>query len=64
MMRLNKGIDRRGGAFDPTAVFVIQPNDPILLWRIPMKEINANPGISESDNNQTVPAPTPVADEE
>ncbi len=64
VMRLNKGIDRRGGGFDPTAVLLIQPNDPILLWRIPMKEINANPAISDADNNETVPTPTPVADEE
>lgn len=64
LMRLNKGIDRRGGGFDPTAVFVIPAGDPVLLWRIPMKEINANPAISESDNNETTPLPSPVADED
>lgn len=62
MMRLNKGIDRRGGAFDATAVFNIKANDPILLWRIPQSEIEANPAISDADNNETVPAPSPVAD--
>ncbi|MGM9778917.1 MAG: RagB/SusD family nutrient uptake outer membrane protein [Prevotella sp.] len=61
-MRLNKGLDRRGGAFDPTAVFYIQPNDPILLWRLPQTEIQANPALTDADNNETVPAPSPVAD--
>lgn len=64
LMRLNKGIDRRGGGFDPTVVFVIPAGDPNLLWRIPMKEINANPAIAESDNNPSAPQPTPVADED
>lgn len=64
LMRLNKGIDRRGGGFDATMVFVIPSGDPNLLWRIPMKEINANPAISDSDNNPTVPQPEPVADED
>lgn len=61
-MRLNKGLDRRGGGFDPTAVFYIQPNDPILLWRLPQSEIQANPALTDADNNETTPAPTPVAD--
>lgn len=62
-MRLKKGIDRRGGGFDKTAVFVINANDPILLWRLPQSEIQANPALTDADNNETVPAPTPVADE-
>lgn len=63
-MRLNKGLDRRGGGFDPTAVFNIAAGDPILLWRLPQSEIEANPAITDDDNNETVPAPKPVTDEE
>lgn len=64
VMRLNKGIDRRGGGFDATAVFNISAGDPILLWRIPQSEIEANVALTDADNNETVPAPTPVADTE
>ena len=64
VMRLNKGIDRRGGGFDATVVFDIKPGDPILLWRLPQTEINANVAISDADNNETTPAPKPVKDEE
>lgn len=61
-MRLNKNYDRRGGGFDATAVFSINAGDDILLWRIPQTEIEANPALTDADNNKTVPAPTPVAD--
>ena len=64
VMRLNKGIDRRGGGFAATVVFDIKPGDPILLWRLPQTEINANVAISDADNNETTPAPKPVKDEE
>lgn len=64
VMRLNKGIDRRGAGFDATTVFNIQPGDPILLWRIPQAEIEANPALTDADNNETVAAPKPVADTE
>lgn len=63
IMRLNKGVDRRGAGFpDATTVFNIPPGDPVLLWRIPEKEIIANPALSEGDNNPAAPAPTPVSD--
>ncbi|PRZ00317.1 SusD-like starch-binding protein associating with outer membrane [Marinilabilia salmonicolor] len=63
VMRLETGVDRRGGGFpNATMVFNIAPDDPILLWRIPESEIQANPGLSEGDNNPSVPAPEPVAD--
>lgn len=63
VMRLNKGVDRRGAGFpDKTMIFNIPSGDPILLWRIPEKEIIANPALSEGDNNPSAPAPTPVAD--
>jgi hypothetical protein len=63
IMRLNKPVDRRGGGFpNATMVFNIPANDPLLLWRIPQKEIIANPALSEGDNNPTAPTPQPVED--
>lgn len=63
VMRLNKGVDRRGAGYpNASSVFNIQSGDPILLWRIPEKEIQANPALSNEDNNEAVPAPSPVAD--
>ncbi len=62
-MRLNKPVDRRGGGFpNATMVFNIPAGDPLLLWRIPQKEIIANPALNEEDNNPSAPTPTPVAD--
>ncbi|MDD4776800.1 MAG: RagB/SusD family nutrient uptake outer membrane protein [Fermentimonas sp.] len=63
IMRLNKPVDRRGGGFpNATMVFNIAAKDPILLWRIPQKEIIANPSLNEEDNNPSAPTPLPVAD--
>lgn len=63
VMRLNKGVDRRGAGYpNASSVFNIQPGDPILLWRIPEKEIQANPALSNEDNNEAVPVPSPVPD--
>lgn len=63
IMRLNKPVDRRGGGFpNATMVFNIPAGDPLLLWRIPQKEIIANPSLEEGDNNPTAPTPTPVPD--
>lgn len=63
VMRLNKDIDRRGGGYpNATMVFNIPAGSPILLWRLPEKEINANKALSSSDNNPAAPVPTPVAD--
>ena len=63
IMRLNKGVDRRGGGYpNATMVFNIPAGSDILLWRIPEAEIQANPVISEGDNNPAASAPKPVAD--
>lgn len=63
IMRLNKGVDRRGAGFpNATMVFNIAPNSDILLWRIPEAEIQANPALSEGDNNPAAPTPDPVPD--
>lgn len=63
IMRLNKGVDRRGGGFpNATMIFNIPAGDPVLLWRIPEAEIQANPAMSDADNNPSAPTPEPVAD--
>lgn len=65
IMRLNKGVDRRGGGYpNATMVFNIPAGDGILIWRIPEAEIEANPALSEGDNNPAASAPSPVKDEE
>src|SRR5690554_4080240 len=63
VMRLGKGVDRRGGGYpNSTMVFNISANDPILLWRIPEAEIQANMKLSEGDNNPAAPTPDAVPD--
>ena len=62
IMRLNKGIDRRGCGFEATIVFNIPAGAQILVWRIPKAEIESNPKISESDNNPSANIPEPVKD--
>lgn len=63
IMRLNKGVDRRGGGFpNATMVFNIPAGNDILLWRIPEAEIQANPALGTADNNPSAPAPQPVPD--
>ncbi|MDD6669961.1 MAG: RagB/SusD family nutrient uptake outer membrane protein [Bacteroidales bacterium] len=65
IMRLNQGVDRRGCGFhEPTVIFNIEPNSPILLYRLPQTEIQANSAISEGDNNPVASAPDPVKDVE
>ena len=43
-------------------VFKIPDGSDILLWRVPEAEIQANPSMTEADNNPSAPAPSPVAD--
>ncbi|MGD9995034.1 MAG: RagB/SusD family nutrient uptake outer membrane protein [Salinivirgaceae bacterium] len=63
LMRLKKGVDRRGGGYpNATMIFNISPDEDILLWRIPEAEIQANPMLSEADNNPAASAPSPVPD--
>ena len=65
VMRLNKGVDRRGGGFTPSAVFEIPANSGLLLWRIPQAEIEANPALTDEVNaDRTVSTPDPVKDTE
>ncbi|MCU4157810.1 RagB/SusD family nutrient uptake outer membrane protein [Carboxylicivirga sp. A043] len=63
IMRLNKGVDRRGAGYpNATMVFNIPAGDPVLIWRLPEAEIQANPALTESDNNPSAPDPQPVPD--
>ena len=64
IQRRNKGFDRRGGGFEEEFVFIIQPEDPILIFQIPDSEIQANKLISAEDNNPGATTPTPVPDEQ
>ena len=65
IMRLNQGVDRRGCGFhEATVIFNIEPESPILLYRLPQTEIQANSAISESDNNPAASLPSPVKDVE
>lgn len=63
IMRLNKDVDRRGGGYvDKDVIYDIKANSPILLWRLPEGEIQANPGLSEADNNPSASKPVAVDD--
>ena len=63
VMRLNKGVDRRGAGFpNAECVFNIAKTDDILLWRIPEAELQANKALTAEDSPAWT-LPKPVADE-
>lgn len=62
LLRLKKGIDRRGAGFPADYVFNISDGDPILIYQIPNSEIQGNKQISSEDNNPSPTTPTPVTD--
>lgn len=63
ILRLNKDMDRRGGGYTDAAIVLnIPAGSPILLYRLPEAEIQSNPQISEADNNEAAPSPSPVPD--
>jgi starch-binding outer membrane protein, SusD/RagB family len=51
LKRMNLGIDRTGSNHVSNAVLVIPAGDPRFTYQIPLNEINANPNISEGDQN-------------
>jgi len=59
IMRLNKGIDRRGGGFPASAVFNIPADADVMLYQIPMNEMEHN---SKLIQNPLGTRPQPVAD--
>ena len=65
ILRMKKGIDRRGAGFEAAYVYNIEPEDNILIFKIPNVETEANKFINgEMDNNPDPEVPTPVDDEE
>ncbi len=64
ILRLGKGLDRRGAGFDAKFVFNIGPEDPLMIYQIPKSEIEANQKLTDADNNPIGGTPTPVPDAE
>lgn len=62
LMRLGKGIDRRGGDWTSEWCFNVPAGDPLMIFPIPASEIAANPLITEEDNNPLAAAPEAVTD--
>ena len=62
ILRLNKGVDRRGTGFEAAYVYNIPAGDPALIYRIPKTEIEGNPALSENDNNDAASEPEPVSE--
>lgn len=58
IMRLGKDVDRRNSNFEVDFQWCVKAGDPILLYRVPKSEIEANNGISESDNNPATELPS------
>lgn len=59
IMRFQKGIDRRGGGFDPTLVYVVDANNPVLIYEIIQQEAQANPLIGNVSNGASIPDAVP-----
>lgn len=67
LMRLQKGLDRRGMGIDPAWVYVVDANDPVMHYQIVQSEFEANSQISDTDILDGIPNwkdPSPVPDEE
>ena len=62
-LRLNTGIDRRGGGYDTNDVFNIPAGDPVLLFQIPESEYEYNKQITSAEQNTPGSVPTAVPDE-
>ena len=62
LMRLNKGVDRRGAGFEAAYTYNIPAGDPALIYRLPKAEIEGNALISDAQNNPACPLPTPVSE--
>lgn len=62
LMRLKKGVDRRGQGFQPESCYNLSATDNVLILRLPRGEVDQNPQITE--NNPYTDKPTVVADPE
>ena len=63
VMRLSRGIDRRGAGYEPNCVLKIAADDPVLLWPVPQKEINGNNALSDADHT-AISVPKAVEDDD
>lgn len=62
VLRLHKGVDRRGGGWPTATVYNVAADDPVLILPIPNSEIIANKQLSEADNVYGGGMPDVVAD--
>lgn len=60
LMRLKKGIDRRGGGWEAVWVYDIPAESNVMRLPIPNSEVQANANLGE--NNPSSEKPTPVAE--
>ena len=60
MMRLQKPLDRRGSGIDAAWVYLVDADDPVLIYEIVQPEVQTNKLLGEYQNFASVP--TPVAD--
>lgn len=61
IMRLKKGVDRRGGGWEAVWVYNVPAEADVLRLPIPNSEVQGNPLLGE--NNPTAEKPSQVADE-
>lgn len=59
LMRMKKGVDRRGAGFEASYVYNIPAGDAALIYPIPDREMNANPQLIQ---NPVAEQPVPVED--
>ena len=59
MMRFEKTLDRRGGGYDPTLVYVVDPSNPVLIYDMEYQEAENNPKIGIKTNGATKPSAVP-----
>lgn len=60
MMRLKKPLDRVNAGWPAQCTYLVQPNDPVLIFPIPNSEITANKKLNAADNNNrggSMPSP-------
>lgn len=58
ILRLKKAIDRKDSNYSAIVQFYIQPEDQIMIFRIPQCEMESNKGITEDQNNPAGAQPT------
>lgn len=61
LLRLGKGVDRRGHGFGTDCVFNIAGNDQLMIFPIPYDEVQYNP---QCEQNPLASTPTPIMDTE